>query len=238
MAQTYAPPLLAECPTSPVLKGQIQGRALGVDLHAYSDEGHRVSNSLGEMVIEKPMPSMPIYFWGDKNNERYRESYFNQFEGKWCHGDWLKIDNNGQITIQGRSDATLNRKGIRMGTAEIYSILDKIVEISDSLIINLELENGEDFMPLFVVLDANVEISDLKPIIIHNLKTQGSPRHVPDAIIAVPEIPYTLSGKKMEVPVKKILMKINNQGIKPEATRNPDALVFFGSLNLNELMQR
>ena len=140
-------------PTEPVYRGKIQGRALGCSLFGFDEDGKEVVGSLGEMVITKPMPSMPIYFWGDEHNARYTSSYFETFPGKWCHGDWIQISENGSLTIQGRSDATLNRKGIRIGTAEIYAVLDKISGIKDSLIVNLEQDGGNDIMPLFVVLE-------------------------------------------------------------------------------------
>ena len=216
-------------PYLPVYQGFIQSRALGCALYAYDEHGEHVQGSLGEMVIEKPMPSMPIYFWNDENNIRYQNSYFEKFSGKWRHGDWIDIEPNGSLIIQGRSDATLNRQGIRIGTAEIYSILDKIPVIKDSLIINLERANGEDVMPLFVILENNKELTnDIKDIINKELRMKCSPRHVPTEIIAVPDIPYTLSGKKMEVPVKKLLMKMTtNKDMNRDAIRNPEAMDYF-----------
>ncbi len=142
-------------PPKPVRRGKIQGRALGCDLKSMDEEGIEVVGSLGEMVISKPMPSMPVYFWGDEENARYKSSYFEKFEGKWCHGDWIQIEEEGQLQIFGRSDATLNRKGIRIGTAEIYSVLDRIPGVQDSLIVNLEKKDGSDIMPLFVVIDSD-----------------------------------------------------------------------------------
>lgn len=221
-------------PTQPVYKGYIQSRSLGCALYAYTADGKRIAETLGEMVIEQPMPSMPIYFWNDKDNERYEAAYFDTFPNKWRHGDWIKIEKNGSLIIQGRSDATLNRNGIRIGTAEIYSVLDEITAIKDSLIINLEQPNGEDIMPLFVVLEENQLLSDeLQQLIKKNLRTQCSPRHVPNRIIVVPDIPYTLSGKKMEVPVKRILMKMTTkEGINRDAIRNPAAMDYFLKLTI------
>ncbi|MEQ6120360.1 acetoacetate--CoA ligase [Reichenbachiella sp. MALMAid0571] len=216
------------CPTEPVYKGAIQCRALGCALYAYDENGNAITNSLGEMVIEKPMPSMPIYFWNDPNNARYKSSYFEKFENKWCHGDWINIYDNGSLMIQGRSDATLNRKGIRIGTAEIYAVLDKIPGILDSLIVDIEKENGDDIMPLFVVLEKGIKLKDIKKTIIESLKKECSPRHVPDRIIQVKGIPYTLSGKKMEIPVKKTLMGMDiSKSVNPDAVRNPEAMTFF-----------
>lgn len=215
-------------PSKPVKRGLIQGRALGCDLHAFDENGEAIYDSLGEMVIKKPMPSMPIYFWGDENHMRYRASYFEKFEGKWCHGDWIKLFEDGQLVIQGRSDATLNRKGIRIGTAEIYSIVNKISGIRDSLIVNIEDESGEDYMPLFVKLDPNFSVDEISDQVIRKLKQDGSPRHIPDEIIAVEDIPYTLSGKKMEVPVKKVLMGLEaGKEMNKDAVRNPEAMEFF-----------
>lgn len=218
-----------------VYKGLIQSRALGCALYAYDDEAQHVTNTLGEMVIEKPMPSMPIYFWNDTQKERYYNSYFSDYKGKWRHGDWIKIFDNGSLIIQGRSDATLNRKGVRIGTAEIYNVLDKISEIKDSLILNLEQSNGDDVMPLYVVLNNDAVLNE---IIVHKikseLKTQCSPRHVPDSITAVPDIPYTLSGKKMEVPVKKVLMGMDiSKSMNRDAIKNPEAMDFFIKLAEN-----
>ena len=219
-------------PYKPVKRGLIQGRALGCNLLAYDDSGKEIFNSLGEMVITNPMPSMPIYFWGDENHERYTSSYFEKFPGNWCHGDWINLFEDGSLVIQGRSDATLNRKGIRIGTAEIYSVLDQIPGIKDSLIVNLEREGGEDFMPLFVVPDKHELDSGLESVIISSLKEQCSPRHVPDQIIAVPDIPYTLSGKKMEVPVKKALLGMDiSTSVNKDASRNPEALNYFVKLS-------
>lgn len=216
------------CPYEPVRRGLIQQRCLGADLHAYSEDGEQITGSLGEMVIQKPMPSMPVYFWGDENYERYKESYFETFTGKWRHGDWIKLFENGSLVIQGRSDATLNRKGIRIGTAEIYAVLDQMNGVNDSLIVNLEQEEGEDFMPLFVVLDEGADLNQITPQIKQELKTQCSPRHVPDEVIQVPDIPYTLSGKKMEVPVKKALMGMDvSKAMNKDAMKNPEAMEVF-----------
>lgn len=216
-------------PYLPVHKGYIQSRSLGVALQAYNENGDRVYGSLGEMVIEKPMPSMPIYFWNDANNERYLSSYFETFPGKWRHGDWINIHSNGSLLIQGRSDATLNRNGIRIGTAEIYRVLNKIPAIQDSLILNLEQTNGADIMPLFVVLKDTYQWSDkLEKSIKTILRTECSPRHIPNQFYVVEDIPYTLSGKKMEVPVKKLLMgQTRPATINWDAIRNPDAMRAF-----------
>lgn len=216
------------CPYEPVRRGRIQQRCLGADLHAFSDYGESSTGSLGEMVIRKPMPSMPVFFWGDENHERYKASYFSTFEGKWRHGDWIKIFEDGSLVIQGRSDATLNRKGIRIGTAEIYAVLEQMEGITDSLIVNLERDGGEDYMPLFVMIEDNIVVGEMAEAIKQKLKTECSPRHVPDEVIAVNAIPYTLSGKKMEVPVKKALMGMDvSKAMNKDAMKNPEAMEVF-----------
>ncbi|MEM1120286.1 MAG: acetoacetate--CoA ligase [Bacteroidota bacterium] len=221
-------------PYLPVYKGYIQSRSLGCALFAYNEDGRRVEGQLGEMIIEQPMPSMPIYFWNDPDKKRYTNAYFATFPNKWRHGDWINIQRNGSLIIHGRSDATLNRNGIRIGTAEIYNVLNEMSALKDSLIINLEQSNGEDMMPLFVVLADKVVLDDtLKKQIKHTLRTQCSPRHVPTHILAVPDIPYTLSGKKMEVPIKRILMSAGQVAdINKEAIRNPAAMDYFLGLNI------
>ncbi len=216
-------------PYAPVIKGRIESRALGCALFAYDSNGEHVIEELGEMVIEKPMPSMPIYFWNDEGGVRYKESYFVDYPGKWRHGDWIRIYDDGSLIIQGRSDATLNRKGVRIGTGEIYNVLDKMEQLSDALVLNLEMEGGGDVMPLFVMLDDGEVLTDeLKNKIKSELRKQCSPRHVPDEIYAVSDIPYTLSGKKMEVPIKKIFMKMDvAKSLHRDAIRNPEAVDEF-----------
>ncbi|HEV7346796.1 acetoacetate--CoA ligase [Telluribacter sp.] len=217
------------CPIMPVYAGEIQCRMLGCRLEAYNDEGQPVFNQLGEMVITQPMPSMPIYFWNDQGNERYRSSYFEMYPGVWRHGDWIKITSRGSVIIYGRSDATLNRGGVRIGTAEVYSAVEGIPEIKDSLIIYLEREDGSGYMPLFVVPAPGVTLTDeLRGRINHELRTQFSPRHVPDAILEIPEVPYTISGKKLEAPVKKILLGHDPARVVSRDTmRNPEVLDVF-----------
>lgn len=217
------------CPTRPVYEGEIQCRALGCDLLALDEDGMAVTGKMGEMVIRQAMPSMPIYFWNDPDMARYKASYFEEYPGMWRHGDWIEITERDGLVIYGRSDATLNRQGVRIGTAEIYSVLDGIPDLADTLIVNLELKGGDHFMPLFVKTIPGVELTEeLKDLIRSSLRQKYTPRHVPDDIIQVPDIPYTISGKKMEAPVKKILM-----GFDPEraanlgAMRNPDSLDFF-----------
>ncbi len=216
-------------PTQSVYLGEIQRRALGCAMYAFDEMGEPIINEVGEMVITKPMPSMPIYFWNDKDKIRYKSSYFEMYEGVWRHGDWLKITDRNTLIILGRSDATLNRHGIRIGTAEIYRSINKISAIKDSLIVNLELANGRHYMPLFVVMNEEALLNDsTKQQIKQQLRSDYSPRHVPDEIIEIEDIPYTISGKKLEAPVKKILLGIPvEKAANKGAMRNPDTLDFF-----------
>ncbi|OIN60032.1 acetoacetate--CoA ligase [Arsenicibacter rosenii] len=218
------------CPLLPVYPGEIQRRLLGCKLEAFDETGNPVRESLGEMVILAPMPSMPVFFWNDTDNRRYTDSYFGNFGPHvWRHGDFIKITGHNGVIIYGRSDATLNRDGVRIGTAEIYSAVEQLPEIADSLVIGIEKENGGYAMPLFVVLKANQDLdSTLVDQIKKTLRIQCSPRHVPDAVFAVREIPYTISGKKMEMPVKKILSGLDPSLVAAKDTmRNPDALDYF-----------
>lgn len=211
-------------PGKSVRRGLIQGRALGCHMIAADENGDPVTGSLGEMLIQTPMPSMPVFFWGDEGHKRYHNSYFENFPPHWCHGDWIRMYEDGSLIIQGRSDATLNRKGIRIGTAEIYSVLDRMDRLSDSLIINLEKEGGDDIMPLFVVSEHLLTDEDIEAIK-SRLRLECSPRHVPDLVLQVADIPYTLSGKKMEVPVKKALMGMDvSSAMNKDACRNPEAM--------------
>lgn len=219
-------------PWLPVYEGEIQCRALGCDMYAFDENGNAVWDEVGEMVITKPMPSMPVFFWNDKGFEKYTASYFDTYPGIWRHGDWLKITPREGIVILGRSDATLNRQGVRIGTAEIYRAVDTITEIKDSLIVNIELQRGGDYMPLFVIMKEGIELTDaIKDSVKKALRTAYSPRHVPDEIIAVGDIPYTISGKKMEMPVKKILMGMSlEKSVNAGSVKNPESLEFFENL--------
>lgn len=216
-------------PTWPVYKGEIQCRALGCKLQAFSEQGKSLVNEVGEMVITEPMPSMPIGFWNDSNMARYTESYFDMFPGVWRHGDWTEITSHHGVVIYGRSDATLNRGGVRIGTSEIYRAVDKVSEVKDSLIICIEKSGGEFWMPLFVVLQEGRTLDeDIKKKINTTIRSEYSPRHVPDEIIAAPDVPYTISGKKTETPVKKIFMGKKAKDVVNEgALRNPKSMDFF-----------
>jgi acetoacetyl-CoA synthetase len=219
-------------PALPVYSGEIQSRALGCKLEAFDEDGKPVIDQLGEMVITSPMPSMPVYFWNDPDHKRYHESYFEMYPGVWRHGDWTQVTPRDGVIIYGRSDATLNRGGVRIGTSEIYRAVDKITEVKDSLIICIEKEGGAFWMPLFVVMKEGLSLTDeIRKRINSTIRNDYSPRHVPDDIIAVPDIPYTISGKKTETPVKKVLMgKDPKEVVNAGALKNPAAMDFFISL--------
>jgi acetoacetyl-CoA synthetase len=221
-------------PLEPMYKGEIQCRMLGVNLKSYSEKGIPVTNELGEMVIENPMPSMPIYFWKDENNERYKSSYFEMYPGKWRHGDWIKLTPRNTLIIYGRSDATLNRGGVRIGTSEVYTAAESMDEVSDSLIICIDYDDGTQKMPMFVQLKEGIKLNmKLKQKIKKKIKTEYSARHIPDKIFQVSEIPYTISGKKMEAPVKKILSGIPiEKAASLDAMKNPEALKFFANFKI------
>src|SRR5215212_5185854 len=219
-------------PLLPVRAGELQARGLGAAVEAFDENGNDVIDGVGELVITEPMPSMPIYFWNDPEGERYRESYFDVYPGVWRHGDWIKIKEDGSCVIYGRSDSTINRGGVRMGTSEIYSAVDKVDEVSDSLVVDVPRDGGNSFMPLFVVLQEGVEIDDdLKGRIRSSIKDNASPRHVPNEIFAVSDIPRTLNGKKLEVPVKKILSGTPpEEAASKESLSNPETLDRFAEL--------
>jgi acetoacetyl-CoA synthetase len=214
-------------PTLPVYAGEIQARHLGVAAHAFNERGEPVIDEVGELVITEPMPSMPVGFWGDEDGSRYHESYFADFPGIWRQGDFFRLNARGGCFVFGRSDATLNRHGVRIGTAEIYTALASVEEVQDAIIVNLDLPGGGFFMPLFVVLADGRELTDAtRRKICDQLREQYTPRHVPDRIIQVNDIPATLTGKKMEVPVRKLLL-----GVPLERAANVNAMANPGSLD-------
>jgi len=219
-------------PLLPVRAGEIQCRALGAKVEAYDEAGRSVIDQVGELVVTRPMPSMPLFFWNDPDGQRYRDSYFATYPGVWRHGDWIKITPHGSCVIYGRSDATINRAGVRMGTSEIYQAVESLPEIADSLVVDMEGLGGRSFMPLFVVLRPGHTLDDgLRERIRRKLREDVSPRHVPDAIIEVPEIPRTLNGKKLEVPVRKILLGVPpEQAVNPGSMANPESLGAFVQL--------
>jgi acetoacetyl-CoA synthetase len=219
-------------PLLPVYRGEIQTRALGVLAEAYDSDGISVRNVMGELVISAPMPSMPIYFWNDPEDKRYRESYFELYPGKWRHGDWIVINERGGVVIYGRSDSTINRQGIRMGSSEIYRVVEGLPEVLDSLVLDLEGLGGASYMPLFVVLREGQTLDEgLVSRIKTAIRSALSPRHVPDAIFAIPEVPRTLSGKKLEVPIKKILTGVPvERAANPDSLKNPALLQYYVDL--------
>jgi acetoacetyl-CoA synthetase len=223
--------VLAGSPLLPTRAGEIQAPALGVDARAFDENGKPVFDDVGELVIAKPMPSMPLYFWGDENFERYSASYFEDWPGIWRHGDRVKFNARGGSFVLGRSDATLNRFGVRIGSAEVYRTMEGISGIADSLVICVEDGKGGFYMPLFVKLAGDLELTpELMSEINRRLKTERSPRHVPDEIVAVPDIPVTLTGKKMEVPVRKLFLGGSVDKVASrDATRNPAALEWFAA---------
>ena len=219
-------------PLLPVRSGELQARSLGAKVEAYDEEGNSLVDEVGELVITEPMPSMPLYLWNDPEGERLRESYFDKYPGVWRHGDWIKIKPEGSAVIYGRSDSTINRGGVRMGTSEIYRAVDMVEEVQDSLVIDIHKQNGEAYMPLFVVLEEGAELDeDLVGKIKKSIRETTSPRHVPDEIQAVPDVPRTLNGKKLEVPVKKILAGTPpEEAVSKDSLSNADALDTFVEL--------
>ena len=228
---------LGGCPLLPVHAGELQARALGAAVRVFDAEGKELIDEIGELVLTEPMPSMPVFFWNDKNGERYRGSYFDVYPGIWRHGDFLKITSRGSAIIYGRSDATINRGGVRMGTSEIYDALQNVPEVLDSLVVDVPVrgaEDGESRMYLFAVLKEGAKLTEeLKERMKRAIRENCSPRHVPNEILEVPDLPKTLNGKKVEVPVKKILMGVPaDQAVNPDSLANPEALKFFADLKL------
>jgi acetoacetyl-CoA synthetase len=222
-------------PLLPVHAGELQARALGAAVKAYNDNGEELIDEIGELVITEPMPSMPIYFWNDENGMRYKDSYFNVYPGVWRHGDFIKMTSRGSCIIYGRSDATINRGGIRMGTSEIYSALESVPEVVDSLVVDIPITNEQSYMPLFVVLKEGAQLSDdVKTRIKQAIRQNCSPRHVPNEIFRVEELPKTLNGKKLEVPIKKILMGTPvDKAVNIGSLLNPEALQYFVEFQKN-----
>jgi acetoacetyl-CoA synthetase len=219
-------------PTLPVYRGELQARALGAKVEAWSADGVPVVGEVGELVIAEPMPSMPIGLWGDEGDVRYRASYFETFPGVWRHGDWIEITERGTAIITGRSDATINRGGIRMGTAEIYRAVLSLDEVIDALVVDLPREGTQGYMPLFVVLREGLTLDDdLVGRIRARIRDDCSPRHVPDEVRTVPAVPRTLSGKVLEVPVKRILSgEPADRTLSRDSLADPEALRPFEEL--------
>ena len=219
-------------PILPVYRGELQGRALGCAVHSFDEDGEAVVGEVGELVLTEPMPSMPVFFWGDEDGSRYRESYFEMFPGIWRHGDWIEITSRGTAIIYGRSDSTINRSGVRMGTSEIYRAVQGVPEILDALVVDVPREGTEGWMPLFVVLREGAELTDeLKEEVARRIREACSPRHVPNEMHAIAEVPRTLSGKVLEVPVKRILMGADpDRAASRDSLANPAALDYFVEL--------
>jgi acetoacetyl-CoA synthetase len=213
----------------PVYRGELQGRALGAAVEAWDEDGNSVVDAVGELVVTAPMPSMPVRFWGDEDGSRYREAYFEMFPGVWRHGDWIEITSRGTAIIYGRSDSTINRGGIRMGTSEIYRAVLSIDAIVDALVVDLPKPGTDGWMPLFVVLREGVELDDELPKeIARRVRELCSPRHVPDQVFQIDTVPRTLSGKVLEVPVKRILMGTPaEKAASRDSLADPAALDYF-----------
>jgi acetoacetyl-CoA synthetase len=220
--------LVQASPLLPVWVGEMSGPSLGVDIKAFDEDGHVVVGELGELVITSPMPSMPVGFWGDADGSRLRESYFSEYPGVFRFGDWCRFSAAGTCVITGRSDATLNRGGVRLGTGEFYRVLQDVPGVADSVVVHLEdAAGGPGELLLFVVPQPGVTVDEeLRRTLAAEIRAALSPRHVPDRIVAVRAVPYSRTGKKLEVPVKKIL-----RGADPHAVASPGALVDPGALD-------
>jgi acetoacetyl-CoA synthetase len=226
------------CRLLPVRAGEIQCSYLGAKVEAFDEAGESIIDEVGELVLTEPMPSMPLYFWNDPGDRRYRASYFQKYPGIWRHGDWIKRKRNGAYVIYGRSDSTIKRHGVRMGTSEIYQAVERLPEVADCLVADLSELGRESYMPLFVVLQEGLTLDEeLKAKIKRRLRQDVSPRHVPDEVFAIEDVPTTLSGKKMEVPIRRILMgAAPEEAANLDAMRNPESIQFFVDLGkrLNE----
>ncbi|MEU9478973.1 acetoacetate--CoA ligase [Streptomyces sp. NPDC048191] len=219
-------------PNTPVWAGELSAPHLGVALAAYDAEGVPVTDQVGELVVTRPMPSMPLYFFNDPDGTRYRDAYFSSYPGVWRHGDWITLRGHGSVIVHGRSDSTLNRNGVRLGSADIHDVVERLPEIAEALVIGAEEPDGGYWMPLFVVPAAGVSLDDsLREKIKDAIRTGASPRHVPDEILEVPGIPHTRTGKKLEVPVKRLLQGAPaEQVVNPAAVDIPDLIDHFARL--------
>ncbi|WP_053710714.1 acetoacetate--CoA ligase [Streptomyces sp. NRRL B-3648] len=227
-------------PTTPVWAGELSAPNLGVALAAYDGSGRPVVDQVGELVVTRPMPSMPLHFWNDPDGSRYRDAYFTAYPGVWRHGDWVTHTSHGSVIVHGRSDATLNRNGVRLGSADIHDIVERLPEIAEALVIGAEESDGGYWMPLFVVPAPGVTLDDaLREKIRDAIRTGASPRHVPDEVLAVPAIPHTRTGKKLEVPVKRLLQGAPpEQVLNPSAVDDPDLIAYFAGLGAERRRQR
>ncbi|MGW1715238.1 acetoacetate--CoA ligase [Streptomyces sp. NPDC002156] len=219
-------------PNTPVWAGELSAPHLGVALAAYDAEGRPVTDEVGELVVTRPMPSMPLCFWNDPDGTRHHDAYFSSCPGVWRHGDWITHTSYGSVIVHGRSDSTLNRNGVRLGSADIHDVVERLAEITEALVIGAEEPGGGYWMPLFVVPGAGVTLDDtLREKIKEAIRTGASPRHVPDEIIEVPGIPHTRTGKKLEVPVKRLLQGAPvEQVVNPAVVDAPDLIDHFARL--------
>lgn len=219
-------------PNTPVWAGELSAPHLGVALSAYDAEGFPVVDQVGELVVTRPMPSMPLCFWDDPDGTRYHDAYFSSYPGVWRHGDWITVTGHGSIVVHGRSDSTLNRNGVRLGSADIHDVVERLPEIAEALVIGAEEPDGGYWMPLFVVLAAGVTLDDaLRSKIKEEIRTGASPRHVPDEILQVPAVPHTRTGKKLEVPVKRLLQGAPaEQVVNPATVDSPELIDYFAAL--------
>jgi acetoacetyl-CoA synthetase len=219
-------------PLLPVYRGELQACALGAKVEAFDEDGNSVIDEVGELVITEPMPSMPVFLWGDEDGSLYRASYFEMYPGIWRHGDWIEITSRGTAIIYGRSDSTINRGGVRMGTSEIYRAVSAVPQVLDALVVDVPRPGTEGWMPLFVVLQQGAELNDeLTGEIKRRIREQCSPRHVPNEIFQIAEVPRTLSGKVLEVPVKRILMgEAPEKAASRDSLANPNSLDYFTEL--------
>ncbi|MFI9823235.1 acetoacetate--CoA ligase [Streptomyces sp. NPDC052013] len=212
--------LATGAPNKPIWPGEISARPLGVAVDTWDESGRPVRGSVGELVVTKPMPTMPLHLWNDPDGAKYQAAYFDVFPGVWRHGDWATITERGSVIIHGRSDATLNRHGVRLGSADIYEVVEKIPGVHEALVVGIDLPDGGYWMPLFVTLEEGLALDDtFRRLIADRLRSEASKRHVPDAILQVPAIPHTRTGKKLEVPIKRIL-----QGADPDSVVSRDAV--------------
>jgi acetoacetyl-CoA synthetase len=229
--------LVSGSPWLPVYVGELSGPCLGVNVQAFDDAGRPVVGEVGELVIAEPMPSMPIYFWNDPEGTRYRDAYFSRFDGVWRHGDWIEFTERGSVIVSGRSDATLNKAGVRMGSADIYAIVDPLPGVADSLVIGVELPDGGYYMPLFVVPEAGADLDELRAAIKAAIRRDISPRHVPDEIVPAPGVPRTLTGKRVEVPIKQILRGTAwGDLVSSGAVANPEVLDWYAEFGRSRVV--
>ncbi|MEV7342082.1 acetoacetate--CoA ligase [Streptomyces sp. NPDC093544] len=227
-------------PTTPVWAGELSAPHLGVALAAYDAEGFPVVDQVGELVVTRPMPSMPLSFWNDPDGTRYHDAYFSSYRGVWRHGDWITVTGHGSVIVHGRSDSTLNRNGVRLGSADIHDVVERLPEITEALVIGAEEPDGGYWMPLFVVPAAGVTLDDaLRERIKEAIRTGASPRHVPDEILEVPAIPHTRTGKKLEVPVKRLLQGLPvDQVVNPASVDTPGLIDYYARLGADRRSRR